>query len=318
MSEGGAARALHAYSADEHFLLENATLPLNPREDHHAENLLHFLSKRTPPKTVEEGARKAESELLCYFGADNAPTQATWKEEDLNRWYSDTNYYDDEWDKPPDGISLTGKTLAREMAALKIPTKIGDRGLQKFHWRQDKRFEYKGEQSDATNGFYKGVMSVERGFISAEDNSSPKQEPDDPHPPLYKMSDVYFLEWQRQAGGSNNVKKLRYFLRYHVVNLDTLAIIKEITNGYTTLQEWPGTEFTIYKKVKGQVQGTDEGKALLRTPNGVAVAYFLLTNKRVLGKRIPDTVRIWKTQEGLNEDITWVHMLFHIVEYKGI
>ncbi|KAK1149032.1 Mitochondrial import inner membrane translocase subunit tim8 [Aspergillus melleus] len=315
---GTAARALHAHWADDNFLLENATLPLQPRDDHHAENLLHFLSKRAPPETVEEGARKAESELLCYFGADDAPTQAGWKDEDLDKWYSDTNYYSDGSDIPPDGLSFTGKTLAKEMAALKIPAKIGDRGLQKFHWRQNKEFEFNGKEYDGTPGYYKGVMSVERGFISAEDNVNPAPKPGAAHPPLYKLSDVYFAEWQRQAGESKNIKKLRYFLRYHIENEDTLAIISEITNEFTTLEEWPGTEFTIYKRVRGQVQGTDEGKALLRTPNGVGVAYFLLTNKKVLGKRIPDTVRIWKTQEGVEEDITWVHMLFHIVEYKGV
>lgn len=75
-----AARALHAHWADDNFLLENATLPLQPRDNHHAENLLHFLSKHAPRKTVEEGARKAESELLCYSAADDAPTQAGRKE----------------------------------------------------------------------------------------------------------------------------------------------------------------------------------------------------------------------------------------------
>ncbi|KAL4754356.1 hypothetical protein BDW72DRAFT_166730 [Aspergillus terricola var. indicus] len=313
-----AALALHAYSADEHFLLENGSLPVYPRKDHHAENPLHFLSKRAPPKTVEQGARMAESQLLCYFGADNAPTQSTWTEEDLERWYSEGEYYEN-WGMPPDGLSYTGNTLKKELEALKLPAKLGDRGLKSFYWQQNKDFEFNGRLVvDGTGGYYRGVMSVERGFISAEDNESPRQGADDPYPDLYKMSDVYFLEWQRQAGGSNNVKKLRYFLRYHIINPDTLAIIKEITNGYTNLKEWPGTEFVIYKRVKGQVQGTDEGKALLRTPNGVGVAYFLLTNKRVLGKRITDTVRIWKTQEGQNDEDFWVHMLFHIVEYKGI
>ncbi|PLB44468.1 hypothetical protein P170DRAFT_468142 [Aspergillus steynii IBT 23096] len=310
-----AAPAPHEYSADEHFLLENATLPLHPREVHHAENTLHFLSKRVPPKTVEQGARMAESELLCHFGSDNAPPQMQFTEEHLRRWYSTGNYYG-ELDAPPDGISYTGHTLAKEMDALKLPTKLGDRGLQKFHWVQDQEFEFKGKlYEDGTDGFYKGVMSVERGFISAEDNDNPRQDVDDPYPPLYRMSDVYFLEWQRQAGQSNKVKKLRYFLRYHIVNPDTLAIIKEITDNYATLKEWPGTEFAIYKRVKGQVEGTDEGKALLRTPNGVAIAHFLLTNKRVMGKRIPDSVRLWKTQDGQN---MWAHMIFHIVEYKGI
>jgi hypothetical protein len=161
-----------------------------------------------------------------------------------------------------------------------------------------------------------GVVSVDRGFISAEDNQSPRKKPDSPYPPLYKMSDIYFLEWQRQAAGSRKIKNLRWFLQFHIENEDTLKIISEITNKYSTLKEWPGTDFTIWKNVKEKNQGTDEGKALLRTPNRVGVTYFLLTNQRVLGRRIPDTVNIWKTEEGPNN--FWVYMLFHITEYKGV
>ena len=84
--------------------------------------------------------------MLCYFAADDAPTQAGWKDEDLDKWYSDTNYYSDGSDIPPDGLSFTGKTLAKEMAALKLPARIGDRGLQKFHWRQNKEFEFNGKE----------------------------------------------------------------------------------------------------------------------------------------------------------------------------
>lgn len=123
-------------------------------------------------------------------------------------------------------------------------------------------------------------------------------------------------ERAEQAGGSNKVKNIRYFLRYHVEGEDILAMISEITNGYITLTEWPGTEFKIYKQMKGGVESTDEGKALLGSPNGIGVGYSLLTNRKVLGRRIPDTVRVWKTQEGMNEDICWVHMMFHIVPYK--
>ncbi|KAL4799250.1 hypothetical protein BDV19DRAFT_385500 [Aspergillus venezuelensis] len=297
---------------DELFPLENATLLLDPRDVKQGENLLHFLSKRAPPKTVEEAARRAESELLCYFRVPDQPTQAAFTEDDLTEYYSEGNYYD-KWASPPDGIPYTGHYLAKEMKALKLPTKLGDRGLTSFYWVQDKEFTYNGrEYEDGTQGYYKGIMSVDRGFISAEDNESPAHG-GGPRPSLYRMSDVYFLEWQRQAGNSNKIKKLRYFLRFHIENTDTLPIIEQITRNGAPLKEWPGTEYTIYKKqANGDYDGSDEGKALLRTPNGVGVAHFLLTNKKVLGMRVPESVRLWKSEEG------WKHMLFHIVEYKGI
>ncbi|KAL4933801.1 uncharacterized protein BDV17DRAFT_250544 [Aspergillus undulatus] len=76
-------------------------------------------------------------------------------------------------------------------------------------------------------------------------------------------------QWQRQASNSKRIRKLRHFLRYHIIDQDTLDIIEEISDESTNVMEWQGTEFAIHRRVKGEAGTTDEGKALLRTPDGV-------------------------------------------------
>jgi hypothetical protein len=110
-----------------------------------------------------------------------------------------------------------------------------------------------------TEGKYIGSMSVPKGLISAEDNVNPKQDPADRHLPLFIMSDVYFLEWQRQAANSPRIKRLKYSFRFHIENEATRKAIRETTGN--NVRTWPGDMFDI--------RTTDEGKALFRTPNGV-------------------------------------------------
>jgi hypothetical protein len=140
-------------------------------------------------------------------------------------------------------------------------------------------------------------MSVPRGFISAEDNKSPKPNKKAAAPDLYKLSDVYFLEWQKQAGSSRRIKHLKYFLRFHIVNTDTKRIISQATGN--NVKVWPGDMFGIE---------TDEGKALLATPNGIGVAYFLINHKPELGVKTVERVQVWRQED----DPEWFNMLFYI------
>ncbi|KAL4765635.1 uncharacterized protein BDW70DRAFT_156113 [Aspergillus foveolatus] len=210
--------------------------------------------KRAPPVNVADGAEKAKTDLICYLEADTAEREGKrWTEDHLEKWYSSIDYYEGE--KDPEGLTYTGQALAKEMKALKLPIKQGVQGLNS------------GCRTGLLNGTenlgrYKGSMSVQRGFVTAEDNESPKQ-PGSQYPPLYQLSDVYFLEWMRQANNSPRSKRLKYFLRFHIVNLNTVNIIRGATGN--NVKTWPGDMFDI--------RTTDEGKALLRTPNGVGVAY---------------------------------------------
>jgi hypothetical protein len=102
-----------------------------------------------------------------------------------------------------------------------------------------------------TGGFYISTTSVIAnakagtlgGVLIAENNLSPAfllsqgagRPPRYPPPPLGAWSDVVFLQWFNAAqkgsqnGALNRLRSLQYFVRFHVVNPQTHAIIKKVS-----------------------------------------------------------------------------------------
>ena len=104
--------------------------------------------------------------------------------------------------------------------------------------------------------------------------------------PLGRWSDLVFLEYENlcktadtRDGGPFDVKGLKAVFRSRIVNADTKNIIFEIAEkkGFDGPPAWPGMEFKM---------DTDEGKALLGTPNGNGVGWLLFSHREQLG---------WKT-----------------------
>lgn len=98
-------------------------------------------------------------------------------------------------------------------------------------------------------------------------------------PPLNKLSDLLWLSWNTV---SQNPKQLRYIGRSEIVNPQTRAIMDFLflrdseSKSLTTDIRWPGLEY------KGD---SDELKALLATPNGLATAYILIDHSYELKRR---------------------------------
>lgn len=144
-------------------------------------------------------------------------------------------------------------------------------------------------------------MSPETGYISAEDNLSPREASRDDgggsrEPEINRLSDIYFLHWKSISG--NNIANVKYFFRVNLANERTRNRIQEAIGGPPP--EWPGISFDMT---------TDQGKVILGTANGVGVAYFLFTHKPELGVRAPTKVTVFKTIEGASEAF---HLLFYI------
>ena len=95
------------------------------------------------------------------------------------------------------------------------------------------------------------------------------------------------------------------------MNPDSVAIMHEIfinVRGNSVVL-WPGVSFEM---------NTDEGKALLGTPNGFGTAWLLLNRYRQLGKRWP-RVTIWTAQHmievfGTRMPIDGNYMLWELVD----
>ncbi|KAL8787207.1 MAG: hypothetical protein Q9213_002318 [Squamulea squamosa] len=103
-------------------------------------------------------------------------------------------------------------------------------------------------------------------------------------PALNRLSDVLWYMWNIVT---NEPETLRYLGREGIINTASKSIMDEIFVKAvgTTLVPWPGISYGL---------NTDEGKALLGTPNGVAIAWILIDRYRELGKR-ELRVRIWTT-----------------------
>ncbi|KAL8631419.1 hypothetical protein Q9189_002841 [Teloschistes chrysophthalmus] len=98
-------------------------------------------------------------------------------------------------------------------------------------------------------------------------------------PPLNKLSDLLWLSWNTV---SQNPKQLRYIGRSEIVNPQTRAIMDYLflrgseSKSLTADTRWPGLEYKA---------DSDELKALLATPNGLATAYILIDHSCELKRR---------------------------------
>lgn len=102
-------------------------------------------------------------------------------------------------------------------------------------------------------------------------------------PPLNRWSDVVWTLWSDIAGGQ--ASSLRYIFRDNVVNEDSKHVmdvamgLPNDSPGTGTLDApWPGKTFSI-------VNGDLEAFALLGTPHGNGISWFLIDHQEVLGKK---------------------------------
>jgi hypothetical protein len=127
-----------------------------------------------------------------------------------------------------------------------------------------------------------------------------------PMPDLKQMSDVTFLNWKRLAGSADRIASLKYIISYHVVTPNTRGIVAELERLIEEpIPDYPGVDFPIS-------DADDKGLAILGTPQGAAVGYFLIQHKDALPQKTVSKVRVWKTPSLIENLDPWVHMIFFI------
>ncbi|KAI4136200.1 MAG: hypothetical protein LQ341_005787, partial [Variospora aurantia] len=99
-------------------------------------------------------------------------------------------------------------------------------------------------------------------------------------PPLHRLSDVIWTIWNLNSRSPND---LRYIGRSNVLDEGAVAIMGRFFADRGGITGWPGYTYGI---------DTEEGQALLATPNGVAIAWLLIDRAGRLGRRRPK-VTIW-------------------------
>ncbi|KAL8947683.1 MAG: hypothetical protein Q9222_006067 [Ikaeria aurantiellina] len=151
-------------------------------------------------------------------------------------------------------------------------------------------------QQYSTQGFYSMNFIPSKNAIMALNVFSPKRElrgradpvPEDQIPQylprLNRLSDMMWTVWasiqpEESRGG------LRYIMHDDVTNDDTAEIMEDslMKAGDSLRLPWPGKTYRM---------DTDEGKALLGTPNGLATAWLMIDRAAILGRRDP-TITIW-------------------------
>ncbi|KAL8748656.1 MAG: hypothetical protein Q9184_007161 [Pyrenodesmia sp. 2 TL-2023] len=147
---------------------------------------------------------------------------------------------------------------------------------------------YNDANSPATQGFYHNKYipgSQGKGTIISEANFSPgfqreKVGSKEAVPEMNRWSDIVWLLWAQEAG--DKVGNLRFIFRDKVRNEVTREIIKHVhglQDKPDTLDlPWPGHRYDMR---------TDDGKALLASPQGIGVAYLIKDHSNMVGRKVP-------------------------------
>ncbi|KAK5721358.1 Mitochondrial import inner membrane translocase subunit tim8 [Elasticomyces elasticus] len=185
----------------------------------------------------------------------------------------------------------------------------------------------KGKPYGPTKANYHNQFNPAGGFILCGWNYSPDYEIGKaakklppvklgPAPPMSRLSDVLWLQWkvavEAKGGDLGNVK---YFLRHQVMDKTSDAILNTIAAmPDEKVVAWPGNEY-YFTDPEGSPK-RQIAQALLGSPNGVAVAFFLMQHRVQIGggvakKKTLEKVRLFSTQDGESE---LRHLLFYVMD----
>jgi hypothetical protein len=171
----------------------------------------------------------------------------------------------------------------------------------------------------ATSAHFTNVIELSHGILIAGSNFGPAYtlpaqdlKDSEAHPDLQHWSDIAYLQALHLSSPSNRVppgssrpapgaiKNLKYIVRHDIENPSTNAIIHVLIQHYITSPcsynifdtgcpycsqhiIWPGLTFEL---------DTEEGLALLGTPNGRGVVWLLNQHAELMGKRV-GKVSMW-------------------------
>lgn len=120
-------------------------------------------------------------------------------------------------------------------------------------------------------------------------------------PALRAFSDLLWGYWSKN---NPDIKNVRFFFMMGISNDQTNALIATcLHNRKETLKEWPGVDFDT---------NSDEGHALVGSPNGAAFAYFLMQHKAELGHKTISKVTVFRAET--DDDLAFMdpHLVFHV------
>ncbi|KAK3078934.1 hypothetical protein LTS18_006252, partial [Coniosporium uncinatum] len=169
---------------------------------------------------------------------------------------------------------------------------------------------------DLTSGAIWAVNNLSPGKANARSGRAA------PLPDLQLWSDVVFLEWARRASnddddddgvGANSIKNLKFVLRLWIVNVETCDVIAHALRRLHPARE--ESRLVHFENEADIPVESEEGKALLGTPNGRGVAWLLVQHRRQLGRKTVAGVRVWvdgTCVEEMDMELCRPNMVFYV------
>jgi hypothetical protein len=187
-------------------------------------------------------------------------------------------------------------------------------GMSDMH---DEDFFLDGIKHPYMMAYIFSFLNPEAGLLIAAANTTPEGMLTDSDkesnivtfPKLNHWSDVAFLQWQ-SLSIDGVMSDLKFVARVSITNEYTTAVLstvlvslcKQHNAGEKALPRWPGVIFTM---------NSEEGMALLGTPNGSGVAWLLAQHKKELGHKCVEKVRLWYSLTGPP------NLLFHLRMWRS-
>ncbi|KAH7070647.1 hypothetical protein BKA63DRAFT_493656 [Paraphoma chrysanthemicola] len=141
---------------------------------------------------------------------------------------------------------------------------------------------------------------------SAADGNWPYVPPNNELPALHLASDVLWGYWVRQ-----NPAPFRYYFAMYVQNEETLRLMASIFTqlDLPDIPKWPGIELpTTGPKAAA-------GEAILGSPIGATLAYFLIQHKAELGLRHVTSVTIFQ-DNWFYKGAQHIHLMYKVEEFQ--
>lgn len=174
----------------------------------------------------------------------------------------------------------------------------------------------------ATEAVYTNVFNPRQGVLIASFNYGPQHEiaeflelrlehPDIVPPPLKQWSDVAFIEYSTQCTAQNqDVRKIQYIFQVVCQSEKTREVVQTIL--YPDSHSSTPVEAPEWADRRVFSMDQDEGKAILATPNGNGVAWFLISHKAQLGQKRVKSVTVFRDISASDDDHSGPDLIFEI------
>ncbi|KAH7388663.1 hypothetical protein BKA66DRAFT_440340 [Pyrenochaeta sp. MPI-SDFR-AT-0127] len=138
----------------------------------------------------------------------------------------------------------------------------------------------------AVNGAQGGIIALSRNGPKENGARLKPPVPADQMPILQSSSDIMWGLWQHDVD-REDLDNIHFFMALSIVNEATLKVLKRAFNQRNSDLNKVGLIFDMT---------TEEGKAILGTPNAIGFAYFLIQHKAELGNKIIDGAHVMECE----------------------